>query len=421
MSRTPRRLVALALLAACAWLGSGCGDAPVSSTAPEGRAYDLEGRPLRTLTPIQGWSVAVLAFEDPPEGEPAAPTAEAASTQAVCSSPVVWPSAASLLTGLLPAAHGVQADGAVPAGYARAWTTAAEVLRSAYAVETVALRTQGWPAETLPLLQGFTTRFGPGEPPALLEAWRAQRSGDGPFFVYLQLTGPSTQTAALLAALRHANGGCPLLWAVTHLRGAALAAEADFLEAYAERTLLVPLYLGLSEAPAAPPAPSQGVSQRHLLAHLLERLGAAALPGLQGERWAMGADAAAIFEWSGSSPGTGGARTRLLRGARDQRYTYAVAWDSKEGTLLEHLIDRQAAEGPTDRVGPDGRLPELPLGSALCAAIELVRDLTWAGVDDVNWRIRSGYLADRRVVPGERPPPACGTSPAARTGATGGR
>ncbi len=420
MSRTRGRFLVHAFLAAGAWLASGCGDQPAPPAAPEGRAYDLEGRPLRALPPVQGWSVAVLAFEDPPAGEPAAPEAGGASIQAVCTSPVVWPSAASLVTGLLPAAHGVEADGAVPAGFARAWTTAAEVLHNAYAFETAALRTEGWPAATLPLLQGFTTRSGPGSPPGLLEAWRAARTGDGPFFVYLQLSGPATQAAALLDALRQASGGRPLLWAVTHLRGAALSAEADFAEAYAERALLVPLYLGQTQAAPAS-APSPGVSQRHLLGHLLERLDAAALPGLHGERWASGADAAAVFEWSGNSPGTGGARTRLLRGARDARYTYAVAWDSKEGTVLEHLIERQAADGPAERVSADGRLPELPLGPALCEAIELVRDLTWAGVADMNWRIRSGYTADRRVVPGERPPPACRAPDTSTQGAAGAR
>ncbi len=421
MSRTRGRFLVHAFLAAGAWLASGCGEAPTPAAAPAGRAYDLEGRALGPVAPVEGWSLAVLAFEDPPEGEPAAPASGCASTQAVCASPVVWPSAASLVTGLLPAAHGVEADGAVPAGYARAWTTAAEVLRNAYAFETAALRTEGWPAATLPLLQGFTTCSGPGEPTALLEAWRAKRTDDRPFFVYMQLSGPSAQATALLGALRRASGARQLLWAVTHLRGTALATEADFAEAYAERALLVPLHLGLTQAPTAPQAPTRGVSQRHLLAHLLARLGAAALPGLHGERWAADADAAAVFEWSGNSPGTGGARTRLLRGARDQRYTYAVAWDSKEGTVLEHLIDRQAAEGPTERVGADGRLPELPLSPALCAAIELVRDLTWAGVDDMNWRIRNGYTADRRVVPGQRPPPACTTTHASRTGGAGAR
>jgi len=190
---------ALALLAAAALLGGGCGESPPDA-APEARAYDLEGRPLRALKAILGWNVAVLAFEDPPGGAAPSLGAGGATNEAVCTAPVVWPSAASLVTGLLPAAHGVEADGSVPAGIARAWTTAAEVLRAAYAFETAALRPGGWPPAALPMLQGFTTIAGADEAPRLLEAWRAGRTGDGPFFVYLQLRGPATQAAPLLEA-----------------------------------------------------------------------------------------------------------------------------------------------------------------------------------------------------------------------------
>jgi hypothetical protein len=369
---------------------AGCGEpesrpaVPTLAEAP----YDLEGRPRAALPRIQGWCVAVVVA--PPGAAPDLGDAPA-STQVVLPSPERWPNLASLLTGLLPSQHGVGVDGTTPSGYARAWITVAEVLRAAYGYETLALRGDAWPTGSAPLLQGFASTPAPGDVLDQLRRWQAERTPDVPFLALV--AGGHAPPSQLLPVLRAAAHGRPLLVVSLAVEAARPPAGAPAAAFFADASVLAPIHVALPPGAAAW-ADGEGLS--HLLDGVLARLGA---PPIDGARRAeVDAHAAPLARLDWATP------THVLTGVRGSDHTYGVLYDATAGTVEEHLIERAAGRAHVASARP---LPATGLDPAFCRAVESVRDRLWRHVDEVRWRVESGYTSGFPRVTSARPPPLC--------------
>jgi arylsulfatase A-like enzyme len=198
------RTRALALLAFAAAYGGagGCGDPEPPASSPvaryDGSGHLLEGGRRRTALP----NVVLVCLDtvradsiEPVGGEPPAMPALAAfaarSTQFVdASASAAWtgPSVSTLLTGLLPAHHGVHGNLDVPGeGVISSIATLAEYLKAAgYA--TTACTGGGWVSSKVGLHQGFDS-FTPDwtldDVPGALSRWIATRDAEKPAFLFL--------------------------------------------------------------------------------------------------------------------------------------------------------------------------------------------------------------------------------------------
>jgi arylsulfatase A-like enzyme len=192
----------LLLLVAVA-LGAGCGDPdPDPAPAPVAR-YDGEGRLLEGARPRTALPNVVLVCLDTVRGDaieavggepPAMPAlasfAKRSTHFADASASASWtgPSVTTLLTGLLPARHGVHGHLDVPGeGLISSVATLAEYLRSAgYA--TTACTGGGWVSSKIGLHQGFdefTPEWHLEDPGGALDRWIARRDPTRPSFLFL--------------------------------------------------------------------------------------------------------------------------------------------------------------------------------------------------------------------------------------------
>lgn len=106
---------------------------------------------------------------------------------AVAPSPWTVPSMASLVTGMLPSAHGNDSSTRAPRLH-QAVTTYAEILRSTYGYETAAYTSGPWMTGDRSLLQGFTHGshlFTLQGMPEILDGFVQKRDAEKPFFLLL--------------------------------------------------------------------------------------------------------------------------------------------------------------------------------------------------------------------------------------------
>jgi hypothetical protein len=396
-----------ALLAACGPDEPPAPGRAPSAARPGGPSYDLEGRALVPFARPTGLpDVAVVLLDAAPAGSPAdgalreLAAAGLSFPGAASASPDAWPSLASVLTSLLPGTHGVGADGVVPSGYARMWTTGAEVFARTLGYRTVALVPKGFSPHAEPLLQGFATVLRGDDAPAALAAWAAkERLAAAPGLFLCVLPADAVTPAALPAlheALAGLGGGRPLLLAATALRGAVLAPTAPVAEALSGAALRVPLAWVGPAVPRGVRAGTLGLTD--LFPTLLALAGAPPLDAVAGASFAPlletdGPSRPSAFEWQGAP------RRRVI-GVHAGELVYGVVHDVDAGTVLEHLLERGR-----DLSDAEGRLPERTFDAAFADAVERARDRVWAGVRETNHLSAGGYDANAALVTAERPPP----------------
>jgi arylsulfatase A-like enzyme len=185
-------------------LAAGCGgkDAP----APAPVVYDADGRAAAPVSRPDGPPNLVVILVDTlrgdalrADGDADAPTrmpflaslARHGVSFPEAITPSAWtvPSIVSLLTGLLPSAHG--ADDAMPSPALRlrdSVTTYAEVLSETYGYETAAFLGGPWYGTSYGFFQGFEkggNRFALQGTEEVVGAWAAERDPDRPFFLFL--------------------------------------------------------------------------------------------------------------------------------------------------------------------------------------------------------------------------------------------
>jgi hypothetical protein len=402
-----------ALLAACG--PDEPGAPPKAPAAPRagGPSYDLEGRALVAFErPADLPDVALVLLDAAPAGSAAHEAITALAAEglsfhgAASASPETWPSLASVLTSLLPGVHAVGVDGVVPSGYARMWTTGAEVFARTLGYRTVALVPKGFSPHAEPLLQGFGTVLRGDDAAAELTSWAAKvRLPPGPNLLVCVLppgAAPAPALSALRAALHGLGGERPLVLAAAALRGAPLAPTASVAEALSAAALRVPLAWVGRTAPRGVRAGSVGLTD--LFPTLLALAGAPPLDAVSGASFAPllqadGPGRPSAFEWQGAP------RRRVI-GVHAEGLVYGVVHDVDAGTVLEHLLEhgRELADA-------EGRLPDREFDAAFADAVERARDRVWSGVRETNHLSAGGYDLKAALVTAERPPPLRARAP----------